>query len=139
MAILNTSDEVEYLRASWGEVDEATGAVTFLAAVPSDARVCLTIADRDSILNGCSQSLSIAKSNLPPGAQPAAAVVFSCAARKLLLGTRTAEELKLIRAALAGPVAVCGFYGYGEMSPRMGDGTGAKYHNESFVTLLLAT
>jgi hypothetical protein len=133
LAILNGNGEVDYLRASWGEVDEASGAVTFLGALPADARVCLTMADRDSILTGCSQSLATAKSNLPAGA-----VVFSCCARRLLLGTRTAEEVKLIRGLLGDSVAVCGFYGYGELSPRMGDGAGTKYHNESFVTLLLA-
>jgi hypothetical protein len=137
LAILNGVDGVEYLRASWGSVDEATGAVTFLAAVPENARVRLSIADRDAILTGCSQSLAIARSNLPEGAQPAAALFFSCAARKLLLGTRTEEELKLIRDVLGDSVPVCGFYGYGELSPHMGDTTGTKYHNESFVTLLL--
>jgi len=138
LAILNSSDSVEYLRASWGSVDEATGAVTFLAVIPEGARVRLSIADRDAILNGCSQSLAIATSNLPAGAQPAAALIFSCTARKLLLGTRTVEELKLIRGALGDSVAVCGFYGYGELSPQLGDATGTKYHNDSFVTLLLA-
>jgi hypothetical protein len=35
-------------------------------------------------------------------------------------------------------VPACGFYGYGEISPNMGDASGTKYHNESFVTLLIA-
>ncbi|RPH56211.1 MAG: hypothetical protein EHM89_15850, partial [Acidobacteria bacterium] len=70
--------------------------------------------------------------------QPAAALFFSCAARKILLGTRTGEELTLIRDKLGDTVPVCGFYGYGEISPNMGDPTGTKYHNESFVSLLLA-
>ena len=103
LAVLNGNGEVDYLRTSWGDIDE-TGAVTFLAAVPPDARVCLTMADRDAILTGCSQSLAMAKSNLPAGAQPAVALVFSCAARKLLLGTRTVEELKLIRGTLGDSV-----------------------------------
>ena len=55
-----------------------------------------------------------------------------------MLGTRTEEELKLIRGSLGAAVAVCGFYGYGEISPLMGDPSGTKYHNESFVTLLIA-
>jgi len=138
LAILTGSNEVEYLRTSWGEVDEATGAVTFLGAFPADARISLTVADRDSILNGCSQSLAIAKANLPAGAEPAAALVFSCTARKLILGTRTGEELKLLRGVLGDAVAVCGFYGYGEICPEAGHGTTSKYHNESFVTLILA-
>ena len=100
LAILNANDASEYLRASWGVVDETTGAVTFLATVPEGARVRLTLADRDEILTGCAESLSIAKSNLPAGARPAAALFFSCAARKILLGTRTQEELRLIRGTL---------------------------------------
>jgi hypothetical protein len=138
LAILNPRDGIEYLRASWGVVDEATGAVTFLAAVPDGARVRLTIADRDAILNGCAESLAIAKSNLPVGAEPTAALFFSCAARKILLGTRTEEELGLIRSGLDAALPVGGFYGYGEISPHMGDPTGSKYHNESFVSLLIA-
>jgi hypothetical protein len=69
---------------------------------------------------------------------PDAALFFSCAARKNLLGTRTGEELEQIRGILGRAVPICGFYGYGEISPHMGDPTGTKYHNESFVTLLLA-
>jgi hypothetical protein len=138
LAILNAQEATEYLRASWGVVDETTGAVTFLAAVPQGARVRLTLADRDAILKGCTESLAIARSNFPAGEQPAAALFFSCAARKILLGTRTGEELTLIRDKLGDTVPVCGFYGYGEISPNMGDPTGTKYHNESFVSLLLA-
>jgi hypothetical protein len=138
LAILNARDASEYLRASWGVVDDTTGAVTFLATVPEGARVRLTLADRDEILTGCGESLAIAKSNLPSGAQPTAALFFSCAARKILLGTRTQEELRLIRDTLGEAVPICGFYGYGEISPNMGDPTGTKYHNESFVTLLIA-
>jgi hypothetical protein len=138
LAILSARDAIQYLRACLGVVDETTGAVTFLAAVPEGARVRLTLADRDEILTGCAESLSIAKSGLPAGAQPSAALIFSCAARKNLLGTRTQEELRLIRGGLGEMVPICGFYGYGEISPNMGDPTGTKCHNESFVTLLIA-
>jgi hypothetical protein len=138
LAILDAGDANEYLRTSFGDVDETTGAVTFQGTVPQGARVRLTLANRDEILTGCAESLSIAKSNLPAGAQPAAALFFSCAARKILLGTRTEEELMLIRGSIGDGVPVCGFYGYGEISPNTGDPTGTKYHNESFVTLLIA-
>ena len=137
LAILDSHDQIEYLRASWGVVDEATGAVTFLAAVPEGARVQVTVTDRDSILKGCLESLSIATSNLPDGATADFGLFFSCAARKVMLGTRTEEELKLIRGALGAQVPLCGFYGYGELSPQQGNPTGSKYHNESFVSLLI--
>jgi hypothetical protein len=138
LAILNERGETEYLRASWGNIDETTGSVDFLATVPEGARVRLTIADRDAILAGCAESFDIAKSNLPDGAQPVAALFFSCMARKLLLGTRTEEELQMIRGGLGAAVPICGFYGYGEISPQFGDSSGTKFHNESFVSLLIA-
>jgi hypothetical protein len=138
LAILNASDASEYLRASAGVLNDATGAITFFATVPEGARVRLTLANRDEILTGCAESLSIATSNLPAGAEPAAALFFSCAGRKILLGTRTQDELRLIRGKLPDAVPICGFYGYGEISPNMGDPTATKYHNESFVTLLIA-
>jgi hypothetical protein len=137
LAILDGRDRIEYLRASWGVVDEASGAVTFLAAVPEGARVQVTVTDRDSILKGCLESLSIATSRLPDGAEVDFGLFFSCAARKTMLGTRTGEELKLIRGALGDRVPLCGFYGYGELSPQQGNPTGSKYHNESFVSLLI--
>jgi|SRR5688572_3742805 hypothetical protein len=137
LAILDDRDRIEYLRGSWGVVDDATGAVTFLAAIPEGARVQVTVTDRDSILKGCLESLSIATSNLPDGAQADFGLFFSCCARKLMLGTRTEEEVKLIREALGARVPVCGFYGYGELSPKQGDSTDTKYHNETFVSLLI--
>jgi hypothetical protein len=137
LAILDASDRIEYLRGSWGVVDDATGAVTFLAAIPEGARVQVTVTDRDSILKGCLESLSIATSNLPDGVKADIGLFFSCCARKLMLGTRTEEELKLVRGVLGDQVPVCGFYGYGELSPQQGDPTGTKYHNESFVSLLI--
>ena len=138
LAILSASDGIDYLRACLGVVDETTGAVTFLAAVPEGVRVRLTLADRDEILTGCAQSLAIAKSGLPEATQPTAALLFSCAARKILLGTRTQEELERIRGELGKTLPICGFYGYGEISPNLGNPTGTKCHNESFVTLLIA-
>jgi hypothetical protein len=139
LAILDARDGVEYLRAPWGDVEEGTGAVTFLGAVPEGARVQMTVADRDAILKGCGESLSMARSNLPVGVEPTAALFFSCAARRILLGTRTLEEHKLIREKLGDTVPVCGFYGYGEIGPHPGDTTGTKFHNESFVSLLIAS
>ena len=86
LAILNSRDATDYLRASWGAVDATTGAVTFLGKVPQGARVRLTLADRNQILTGCAESLSIARSNFPAGVEPAAALFFSCTARKIVAG-----------------------------------------------------
>ena len=116
---------------------DPTGAITFMATLPEGARVRLALPERDSILGGCTESLSIARSHLPEGVRPSVALIFSCAARRVLLGTRTQEEAKSLRGELGEEVPVCGFYCYGEISPRFGDLSGTKYHNCSFVTLLI--
>ena len=75
----------------------------------------------------------------PRGRAPEAALVFSCAARKMLLGTRTAEEFGIVREVLGTEVPVCGFYGYGEIGPLAGASPAANYHNEAFVCLLMGS
>jgi hypothetical protein len=75
----------------------------------------------------------------PHGKAPEAALIFSCAARKLLLGTRTAEEVGIVREILGDKLPVCGFYGYGEIGPLPGSSDAASYHNETFVCLLVGS
>ena len=125
LAILNARDATGTWRATWGAVDAATGAVTFLADVPEGARVRLTLADRDEILTGCAESLSRARSNLAPAERkPPPPCSFRARHERRCSGTRTGEELTLIAEALGAAVAVCGFYGYGEISPLLGDPAG---------------
>jgi hypothetical protein len=139
LAILNSNKEIEYLRASPGTVDEETGAITYLADVPETAMVQLTVADRDAILNGCRGSLEMAMQHYPEGKSPEAAIFFSCAGRKLLLGTRTGEEYRIIKEKIDPFVPMCGFYGYGEIGPIETSSASAKFHNETFISLLLGT
>ena len=139
LAILNSNQEIEYLRATPGTFDEETGAITYVADVQEGARVQITVADRDAILTGCRESLEMAMQHYPEGKTPEAAVFFSCAARKLLLGTRTSEEYQIIREKFDLSMPMCGFYGYGEIGPIQSSGANAKFHNETFISLLLGT
>jgi hypothetical protein len=62
-------------------------------------------------------------------------VIFSCAVRKFLLGTRTRVEAELARSVL-GDVPTIGLYCYGEVGPIRGAST-SRFLNETFVSLLL--
>ena len=97
----------------------------------------ITQAIRDEIINGVQRSVGNAVGGYP-GEVPEAAMLFSCTGRKIALGTRTREEISLAREALPLPVPVCGFYTFGEIGP-LSSHTGARYHNTTFVTLLLGT
>lgn len=137
LAIIGSDGGIEYLRASNGFAKEATGEILLAGDVPLGAMVQIAIAGRDAILEGCRKSVEGAFAAYPRGKAPEAALVFSCAARKMLLGTRTAEEFGIVREVLGTDVPVCGFYGYGEIGPLAGASPASNYHNEAFVCLLM--
>ena len=139
LAILNDKDEIQYLRAPAGFSIEAEGDIRYFADVPEGARVQITVADRDAILNGCRESLDMAIQRYPEGKSPDVAVFFSCAARKLLLGTQISEEYQIFKEKIDPIVPMCGFYGYGEIGPIKASSANAKFHNETFISLLLGT
>lgn len=139
LAILDERGEVESLRATGGVFDADTGAITYLAEIREGVMVQITVADRRAILAGCTSSIEKAFAGYPHGKSPAAALFFSCAARKLLLGTRTNEEFGIIESVIGADVPVCGFYGYGEIGPRGTNEKVSKFHNETFVSLIMGT
>ena len=137
LAVLDKDNKVEYLRATPGTVDERTGAITYFADVREGAKVQITVADRDAILDGCHTSVEMALQSFPGKNTPQAAIIFSCSARKLLLGTRTKEEQKIFQDIAGQSIPMCGFYGYGEIGPAASGSGHSQFHNETFVTLLL--
>ena len=127
-----------YLRAP-GRTDEAGGCIHFLGDVPDGARVHITTTNRDEILAATRSSFRRALDDFPKdsggGGKPALALCISCAGRKQILGSRTQEEVRLVK-ELLGDVPAAGFYGYGEIAQLEKDGI-SHYHNETFTTLLL--
>ncbi len=139
LAILDQHGAVESLRATSGAFDAETGAITYFADIPEGAMVQITVADRSAILAGCTASIEKAFAGYPHGKSPEAAMFFSCAARKLLLGTRTNEEFGIIESVIGRDIPVCGFYGYGEIGPPGGADKVSKFHNETFVSLIMGS
>ncbi|OSM06937.1 FIST N-terminal domain-containing protein [Magnetofaba australis] len=137
LALLDASGQVVGLSAPPGSVDE-DGGVAYLGDIPTGTQVQLTVADRDDILDGSRASIQAARANLPAGARIDAGLFFSCSGRKFLLGSRVAEEESAIRQELP-EIPFTGFYGYGEIGPLGADDTeSSRFHNESFVTVLLS-
>ncbi len=134
LGVFDANRGEHYLRAPLA-YDRESGSVDFAGDIPVGSEVQITYASRDEILAACEDSIKMANANLG-STEPAGVLVFSCAARKQLLGTRTAEEAVLLRALGAG-LPMAGFYTYGEIAP-MGDRAFADFHNETFVTVLLA-
>ncbi len=137
LAVFDEGSERFYLRAPVRH-DQATGAVTVSGDVQEGAEVQLTTAATDEIFDGARSALSQAMDQFPAGGKPEAALIFSCAIRKYLLGTRTGTEYEILRQMLGDGVPVCGFYSFGEIAP-LDEGGEARYHNETMVALLMGT
>jgi hypothetical protein len=139
LIILNDEGKPEYLRPSSGEVDEETGAITYLSDVPEGVRAQISITDRAAILEGCEEAIRKALQGFPDIKKPEAAVIVSCSARKLLLGTKTSEEFRIVREKIGQDIPICGFYSFGEIGPQKTDSTKPIMHHETFTMLLLGT
>ena len=77
--------------------DRDVGSISFFGAIPEGASVQLTMAGTDEIVEGTRASVADALAGFPAGARPDGALLFSCATRKFLLGTRAGREIDLVR------------------------------------------
>lgn len=71
-----------------------------------------------------------------PGKKIKAALVFSCALRKEILGTEVTKEFEIVKQHLPEGTPIIGFYTYGEIGKFSPDHP-ANYHNETIVISLL--
>jgi hypothetical protein len=134
LAIFEPGLDDFYLRSPWSH-DEETGSMTFTASIPSGAQVQMTEATRENVMEATTTSLNNALTTYP-GDTPAAAIVISCAARRLRLGTEAKEEYEIFKTNLPAGLPCCGFYSYGEIAP-LQQFQPTYFHNQTFVTLLV--
>jgi hypothetical protein len=135
LAVFDVNDTHYYMRAPNGVYDPEVGSVTFFGDIPETAIVQITETTHDRILSASRTSMMQALQNYP-GKEPAAALYFSCASRRQILGTRTKEEYALTQTCLTQSLPSCGFYTNGEISPLEDQGI-SYFHNETFITLLI--
>ncbi len=135
LAIFEESGEF-YLRLPVGSNRE-TGKINFLTNLPTNTQVQVAHATREDILAATQDSFKIAFDRYP-GVEPDVALLFSCFARRLILGTRTQEECQWVSKLSQQELPFVGFYTYGEIGP-MEIGGEVRLHRETFITLLLGT
>jgi hypothetical protein len=135
IAVYDPDDRFQFLRTTVSGTDPVTGAVTFFASIAQNSRVRATLVNRDSIVAGARDSVREAQ-RLFGLDKPVIALCWSCAARRIILGSRAVCEYQEVQQVLGSGVPVAGFYGFGEISPP-GFDQATEFHNESFVTLLL--
>lgn len=136
-AVFEEGSDEWYMRTIQAS-DPGTGTVVVLGSVPEGAMVQLTTADTDEIIAGTEAAISRAAAAFPAGATAEAALIFSCAVRKFLLGSRTGREAELVQKELGSAVPMAGMYCFGEVGPVRGTAS-SRFLNETFVALLLGT
>lgn len=112
LAVCDEQGDVMYLRSVLS-ADEDSGGVRMVGSVPEGASVRFTIVREGDILVGSTSAAECAIADLPNGI--AGGLVFSCAARKTVLGVRVVQEHARIRQAMGPDTPWAGFYGYGEL------------------------
>jgi len=135
LAVFESSGEDFYLRAGRGQGD-VPGSIVTAGHVPPGARVRLTEYQRDRIVDAAASAAAAATQRWS-GGEPAAAIVFTCSARKTVLGTWTPREIDALRATLSPSTPIVGYYAFSELAPFGTGGNASRVHNNSFVTLLL--
>ncbi|MBC8417108.1 MAG: FIST C-terminal domain-containing protein, partial [Desulfobacterales bacterium] len=94
-------------------VNRQEGSITFAGEIPEGAMVRLTCGDNTSILEAAGKAAQLAMADM--GKKTLAMIfVYSCMARKLVLGRRTREEIEHIRQEVGTGIPMVGFYTYGE-------------------------
>ena len=128
LAVFPPGESSFFLRPVFA-VDLEAEVLAFAAEIPMGSRVRLTRVVREGILQGAEEAAQAATQALP---NAKAALVFTCAARKWLMGTRIEQEAEHLRSA---GVPFVGFYGFAEIGP-LGSGTGV--HNQTCVVVTLS-
>jgi len=131
------SSERFYLRTPMA-YDRERGSIAFFGAIPEGATVQLTMASIDQILGGAKASIAEALAGFPSGARPDGALLFSCATRKFLLGTRAGREIELAREILGETMPIGGIYCQGEIAP-LASADLTRFHNATMVSVLLGS
>ena len=124
----------EYYLSSPSRFQEDGSMVTMTPVTPG-ARIRFTSATRDQLLDGVALSAERARAAYP-GSAPEAALVFSCASRPALLGTRVRNETDRLQEQVGVGLPAVGFYTYGEICP-LPASPAPVHHVSTFVTVLI--
>jgi serine phosphatase RsbU (regulator of sigma subunit) len=136
LAVFDDIDENQFYVRAPMDFDEDSGSVSFAGPIPLGATVQLTEATREQMVAYTQAAIGSAFKQITQTWRPAAALVFSCITRKAILGTRTPEELQILRDHLPADVPIMGFYSFGEFGPLQKNQL-SRMHSSTMVTLLL--
>ncbi len=120
-------------------IDRKTKSITFAASIPEGKDVTITTASRNSIISGSGSAAKQARDSFK-GKKIDFMLLFDCIGRKLVLGSRTQEEVNAVQNIIGKNIPMIGFFTYGEIGPidkRIKSLQSTRYHNQTTIVLLV--
>ncbi len=115
-------------------IDTKERSLTFAGDIPEGSSARLMKANFERLYDGASQAAENSIANLPREAE--LAILISCVGRKLILKSRTEDEVESVREVIGDGAKMTGFYSYGELGPDF-EGGSCLLHNQTMTITLL--
>jgi hypothetical protein len=128
----NTNRQDNVVRTLLG-VDEENQSMTFAGDMPMGAYAKLMRANFERLIDGASSAASITSNDVLGKEVPEFALLVSCVGRKLVLKSRTEEEVEAVSATLGKETVLTGFYSYGEICPTATTEHQCQLHNQTMT------
>ena len=122
------------LRATMS-VNRKEGAISLAGEIPEGSTVHICCGDSASLLEAAKKAGRLALADLE-GRRPVMIFIYSCMARRLILGRQVEEEINCIREAVGPDLPVLGFYTYGEYG-RIKKGGPNRLQNETVTVSVI--
>lgn len=97
-------------------IDQNKQSMVFAGDVPVGSKVRFMRANFDRVIDAASHA-GYSALKMQEGNPPKLALLISCVGRKIILDSRTEEEILAVREAVGDATFITGFYSYGEISP----------------------
>jgi hypothetical protein len=111
-------------------INEEEKSMTFAGDIPVGSTVRFMKANFEKITNAASEAAFHTTSNRRD--KPGFSLLISCVGRKLILGSKTDEEVKAVNTTFNSETILAGFYSYGEISP-FNEGGDCQLHNQTMT------
>jgi hypothetical protein len=123
------TDESEPVVRTILQIDQDSNSMIFAGDIPEGSKVRFMKANFDRLIEAAGRAAHAASS---PGRPPKLALLISCVGRKIILESRSEEEVEAVREAFGNKTKLTGFYSYGEISP-LTNSSDCALHNQTMT------
>jgi len=134
LEVRQEGEDESKIRTLWA-IDEEQNSIVFAGNVPEGSIVTLMKANTNRLVNGAEEAAEALDVSAYKGEGDIVCLAISCVGRRLVLKSRTDEELEAVLDTLPPQTKQIGFYSYGEISP-LKSGK-CDLHNQTMTLTLL--